>query len=389
MERMPYGPARGSDGQARRATVARRWSLVLLAASTAVACQGELGTPMDATADRTQPPAGDVTGSDVAVDITPDGVTGPDSVTGDVASVDRDASWTLDHVTVDQIGGNGIVFNRYYSSGGSPPAGFQAHHTVTARTIRNTGLHCDPVADFVCHGIYDDSIDSTIRGNTITNFQNSGVTVRYHQNRIEGNTIDGAGRGYFGVSWYPYETTAGTTVIAYNRVHGVSTAGIHVNNDPSRPTAEDFIVANNTIAAPGGAGIVVERTAGTLGVRNDVVTDAPAIYLQINWAPTSWQESNDLFHCTAGSPSWRFNTAFPTTLPAWQTASGQGVGDALTDPLLNADDSLQTGSPAIDHGTAAVAGLRGVGGRRGSSVSAARSRVLPSGEVRGFAQRLH
>jgi hypothetical protein len=272
-----------------------------------------------------------------------------------------DANWSINRATIEQIGGSGVIFNRYNPNGGAPPAGRQIGNSITASVIQHTGLACDRTLDFACHGVYDDSVDSVVRGNTITDFDASGISVRFHSNHIEGNDIDGAGRGGIGISFFSYDSAGATTVFAYNTIHRVGAAGIYIANDPSTlSTVESFVIANNTIDLTAGEAINVEHTTGAIHFANNVLTGAVSQHLRVQWSPTMWSEHNDLFGPTS-TFHWAFASNSGTTLAGWQAASHQGTSDLATNPMLASDGTLGSGSPAIDRGSVSVPGLTYVG----------------------------
>src|SRR5581483_1538779 len=300
-----------------------------------------------------------------------------------------DYNWTIKNSIIDSMGDSGIVINRYWDNGGTPPQtclNCQTNDTIIDNTITNTGLlhasHPDSLAH--SHGIYDNAITSTIRGNLITNFDDSGISARYRGSAIENNIIDGARPGvgpfgYFGISYFDYDdanaSSTNGSIWTYNKIRNITDAGIYINKtrggtNPS--TSENFTIADNTIAAdlPAGYKIEVEYTSGWLQIANNVATGTATTDIMVagcsspgNGLPSGGFEMNDDFYDPGSTMQWCFNGTAGSRLsntspPGWVQSSGEGTADTTSDPLVDPLwFTLGAGSSAINAGTSSVTGL--------------------------------
>jgi Right handed beta helix region len=130
-----------------------------------------------------------------------------------------DSDWTITNTTVDHTSGNGILFDRH--DGGRIAGG--RNLDVLYSRITNTGEH--PPSGYDVHGIYDNSSDSRIIGNTITNFRTDGVSIRFHGAQVKDNYIAG---GQLGIGVYEYDSVGGTSQFTGNTIRRVSSSAIFV-----------------------------------------------------------------------------------------------------------------------------------------------------------------
>jgi Periplasmic copper-binding protein (NosD) len=116
-----------------------------------------------------------------------------------------DSDWTIAENTIDTIALDGVYFARSKDRGGVGPQ----NDVVTGNWIANTGIfphaggNTNPV-----HGIYDNSINSEIANNTISQFQSDGVSVRFRGSRATDNAISG---GQIGIAWFQEDPVATTS----------------------------------------------------------------------------------------------------------------------------------------------------------------------------------
>jgi Periplasmic copper-binding protein (NosD) len=116
-----------------------------------------------------------------------------------------DSDWTIAENTIDTIALDGVYFARSKDRGGVGPQ----NDVVTGNWIANTGIfphaggNTSPV-----HGIYDNSINSEIANNTISQFQSDGVSVRFRGSRVTDNAISG---GQIGIAWFQEDPVATTS----------------------------------------------------------------------------------------------------------------------------------------------------------------------------------
>jgi parallel beta-helix repeat protein len=162
-----------------------------------------------------------------------------------------DSGWLIAGNTINGTGDSGI-----YVQG--------TQFTIEHNTIENTGLDGDRHVNE--HGIYLRAVNSRVLYNTITHFAADGVSVRYHNSRVEGNTIS---YGQEGIAWFQYDSVAGISTWSNNSISHVTGAGIYVSPaNKGGETKESFIILNNTLARVG-TYMDLRRTSGTYEVRGN------------------------------------------------------------------------------------------------------------------------
>ncbi|MHB1571296.1 MAG: right-handed parallel beta-helix repeat-containing protein [Solirubrobacteraceae bacterium] len=294
----------------------------------------------------------------------------------------RDSGWTITGNTISGTSLNGIFIDRH----DAPYIGPQGD-VIADNSISHTGL--DPTwggNTAAVHAIYDDSIDTLVYGNTITDFASSGITIRFGGSVVEDNTIDGrqAGRprGAFGISFFDFDPHAGAALWIFNRISGVTTAGIYVDGGAGGPeaSAQSFTIADNAISmattVPGSAGIELDldRSApngGWTGPHGplllvDNLVGGPATFLVRMQGspfrlPGSAAYGNEWWPSSSGL-AWSYDGRAYSSLAAYRAATGQGAadetslaaGDASTTDLapgmLTIGTGAQSGSPSGDCG---------------------------------------
>jgi parallel beta-helix repeat protein len=272
----------------------------------------------------------------------------------------KDHDYTIEQNTITQIGTSGIVLNRSAPDAGAPDRVGQRNVRITGNSITSTGLSGNGTAAGPTHAIYCNWLFATISGNTISG-NLDGISIRFGGATVENNAVSG---GTDGVDFFPEDNTGTryTTRIAYNRIDNVSDTGIYVD-DGGALTVEDFVVIDNSVtmnvtSSNGTSCIATGGTSGALTVVNNLCTGIHDYNLIIASAPGGGLvETRNLWYSGGGTERWRYVSSFPSSLAGWQVASGQGTADVIADPLLAADFTLQAGSPAIDAGTTAVAGV--------------------------------
>lgn len=162
-----------------------------------------------------------------------------------------DNYWLIADDTIRDTGDSGI-----YVQGDA----FTIEHNTIEDTGRDEDRHVNE------HGIYLRATNSNVLFNTITRFADDGVSVRYRNSRVEGNTIS---YGQEGIAWFQYDSIAGTSRWSGNRISHVSGAGIYVStaNQGGR-TKESFVITGNTLAQVG-VSMTLEPTSGTYTVRGN------------------------------------------------------------------------------------------------------------------------
>jgi parallel beta-helix repeat protein len=139
-------------------------------------------------------------------------------------------NWSINHDVVSNTGDSGMLL-------------IGDADWIYQNTIKNTGL--DPGISYGKHGIYLKVSNATVTDNTITNFSQDGISVRYRDSQLYGNVISG---GAIGIAWFQYDTIAGTSDWRRNRIQ-TSVAGIYVSpSDRAGKTTESFVITDNTLA---------------------------------------------------------------------------------------------------------------------------------------------
>jgi Right handed beta helix region len=154
--------------------------------------------------------------------------------------------WVIENSTITNTGLSGMLLN---GDG----------YLVTGNSITNTGL--DHNNGYNNHGIYVDASDATITNNTIDNFAESAISVRYRNSTITGNTLS---RGNIGIDFFQTDPVAGSAHWTGNTITHTSEAGIYIcESGAAGSTMESFTIANNTIRVDGGAFMNLKPTRGT------------------------------------------------------------------------------------------------------------------------------
>jgi hypothetical protein len=157
--------------------------------------------------------------------------------------------WVIENNDINNTGDSGMLLRG-------------SHFLVTGNTITNTGL--DPRITYGSHGIYLKAADSKVIGNTITNFHDDGVSVRYPNSVVKDNTISG---GAFGIAWFQYDSARGTSRWTDNTISYTRIAAIYVSPyDIGGRTDENFIIHGNKIYRPDGSTGRVADTGGWLAL---------------------------------------------------------------------------------------------------------------------------
>jgi hypothetical protein len=164
-----------------------------------------------------------------------------------------DDDWTIQNSTVDQTRDSGLILQG---------TGF----LVSGNTITNTGT--DSSILYGKHGIYLKAADARVVGNTIRNFSANGVSARYRNSTIEGNTIDG---GPIGIAWFQNDSVAGTSHWSGNRISNTTAASFYVSpSDDAGATRESFVIAANAMSKSSGRYMDLQPTSGSYVVQGNV-----------------------------------------------------------------------------------------------------------------------
>jgi hypothetical protein len=161
-----------------------------------------------------------------------------------------DGNWVISGNVINGTGGSGI------EAGGES-------FTIQENTIENTGLDAASYS-YGVHGIYLRASNSKVLHNTITNFSDSGVTVRYRNSVVENNTIS---KGTIGISWFQYDSTAGTSTWSNNTISHTAESDIYVSREnEGLKTSESFVITNNKLSKDAGVDMQLDETTGSYTV---------------------------------------------------------------------------------------------------------------------------
>jgi hypothetical protein len=171
------------------------------------------------------------------------------------------ANWTIAGNTINDTGDSGMLLGYTAGAPGEPAGG--NNFLVTGNTITNTGLN--PAITYGTHGIYDKVTNSTITGNTISHFNDDGISVRYRDSTISDNHLS---YGAIGLAWFQYDTTAGTSRWTDNSISHVSAAGIFVCGvkQGCLEALESFHISGGAITDYRGSEMDLQPTNGTYSV---------------------------------------------------------------------------------------------------------------------------
>ncbi len=132
-------------------------------------------------------------------------------------------------------------------------------YLITGNTITNTGW--DTANGYNNHGIYLDASDATITHNTISNFAESAISVRYHSSVIEDNLLED---GQIGIDFYQTDTAAGSSVWESNQITGTTVAGMYIApSGAGGNTMENFTIESNTLHISAGVELNLHPSTGT------------------------------------------------------------------------------------------------------------------------------
>jgi hypothetical protein len=164
-----------------------------------------------------------------------------------------DADWRIESSTIDGADDSGIIL-------------LGSRHDVVSNTILHTGR--DASISYGKHGIYLKASHSEVIANTITDFDDDGVSIRYRNSVVLGNSI---ANGAHGIAWHQYDTQAGTSHWRQNSISGTTAAGIYVSpGDVGGATRESFIIADNTIDPASGRHVDLRPTSGEYSTAGNV-----------------------------------------------------------------------------------------------------------------------
>jgi hypothetical protein len=224
-----------------------------------------------------------------------------------------DHSWLIARNVISRIGDSGLVILG---------AGDAIRHNVIADTGLNSAISWDK------HGIYMKGRRAVIVGNTITNFQANGVSLRSSDALVAKNTIRG---GPFGIAYFDFESQSGTSRILENSISGVRT-GFYFSRDQDALSngnpLENFVIRKNTVVTGEGAALdVTGARFSSISIIGNVIrgsfTTPVAAY-----SPSDGGRYVEGKNTVYGSGNFAWNGNW-LAYSAYRAASGQGLGDRL------------------------------------------------------------
>jgi hypothetical protein len=143
----------------------------------------------------------------------------------------RDTGWLVAANTVVHTGDSGLILQG-------------SRFDVKGNNILDTGTNSK--IPYGKHGIYAKGPRLTLVNNFISGFSDEGISTRYEDALIKGNSIHD-GRG--GIGYYRDDPGTGHTLIINNRIWNVD-YGIYISaSGPMGPTREHFVISGNSITA--------------------------------------------------------------------------------------------------------------------------------------------
>jgi hypothetical protein len=158
--------------------------------------------------------------------------------------------WVIENSTIGNTGLSGMLLNG-------------DDYLIAGNAITNTGL--DTTNGYNNHGIYLDASDVTITANTVTNFAESAVSVRYRNSTITDNTFSG---GQIGIDFYESDTSPGASVWMSNAISHTTIADLFVcgTAEGCHEPLETFTIAGNSLGKTSGTYMNLQPTYGTYSV---------------------------------------------------------------------------------------------------------------------------
>jgi hypothetical protein len=232
----------------------------------------------------------------------------------------RDRNWTISNNLVSRTGDSGILI---FDPHALREVG-ATNLTFTGNTIVDTGLHTS--LGYRRHAVYDVGTNLLWRNNVIRRFSADGFSLRARGNTLIGNTISD---GPYAIYYSPYDSIAGKTTIAHNRISRVTADGVEIASFGKVANVESFLIADNSISSSGSAiGALVHGTAGSVTIVRNVIATQRGTLFQVDRLPGGGLVERDNLW-SSSAPSWRYLGNMFSTLSAYLAASGQGTADRM------------------------------------------------------------
>ena len=163
--------------------------------------------------------------------------------------------WVIENSEISDTGLSGMLLNG-------------DDYLIAGNSVTHTGL--DTTNGYDNHGIYLDASDATITGNTITDFAESAVSVRYRNSTIAGNTFSG---GQIGIDFYESDTAAGTGTWTGNTIEQTTVAGVFVCGvaEGCREPLESFAITGNQLTRASGVYMNLQPITGNYALSGNAL----------------------------------------------------------------------------------------------------------------------
>ena len=214
---------------------------------------------------------------------------------------------------------------------------------ISKCSITNTGLNTAGTIKYPLHGVYGKGPQITITDNVFTDFQVSGISLRYNGNVVENNKISAITRGTRGICYYQETDHPGTTRIINNTISGVTMQGIAIDNGSksidytsdktTASTTESFLITRNSITMKGDTSR--ERVEGmrlykvpSATLNGNVVWGTMTLVFNAYRPTGAYSESANTWQTKFSDESFMWN-GVKMNFNKYRIASGQATGDVV------------------------------------------------------------
>lgn len=267
-----------------------------------------------------------------------------------------DTNWQILNNTIQNCGDSGIML-------------CGQGHVVDGNTIQHVGMQTRQTASY---GVMLRASNCIVKNNTITDANSGGVSVRYCNQDIYNNIVDGGTNGVQILMEDFYSASAGVTLIHENKFHNIGTGIYYTIIDATRANGvtvsfEDLVIYNNTFEMNNAAGIGLDLRydSGATGayqmpvnttVKNNIFIGT--YQFNIKAFPPATGKVLDIDYnqfLITGTGTFRYNNT-SVTFATWKSTSGMDAHSVSGDPIIAAFPSYlpTTGSNVIAAGTANV-----------------------------------
>jgi parallel beta-helix repeat protein len=154
--------------------------------------------------------------------------------------------WVIENSSISDTGLSGMLLNG-------------DDYLIADNTVANTGL--DTTNGYNNHGIYLDASDTMVIGNAIIDSADSGISVRYRNSTVTGNTVSGA---EIGIDFYETDKTGGHSFWTDNTLSQTTVASVFVcgTAEGCREPLETITISGNKLTKSSGTYMNLQPTRG-------------------------------------------------------------------------------------------------------------------------------